>query len=74
MRFNIEKLKAILGTSLAGGGIGALLGGVVLGVSFLVAPGQASLGIFLGGTTVMGLFGAFASGGFAAMLALASRG
>ncbi len=70
MRLSIEKLKAVLGTSLAGGGLGAVLGGVVLGVLAFLSPAQVSLGIFFGGTAVMGLFGAFAAGGFAAMLAL----
>ena len=71
MKINLEKLKAVLYTSLAGGGIGALLSSVATSVAAILAPGpQMTLGMFLGGAVLMGSFGAFAAGGFATMLAL----
>jgi hypothetical protein len=70
----LEKSRAILGTSLVGGGLGALLGAIVPGLVALIAPNLASLGTVALGTAAMGLFGAFAAGGFATLLALGPEG
>jgi hypothetical protein len=69
-----RKWRAILGTGVAGAGVGALLAGVVLGVSGLIAPGSVPLIVALGGPLAMGAFGFFAAGGFATMLALRDGG
>ena len=70
MRIGLDKLKAIWGTSIAGGAIGALLSSVVLGVGIVVSPGEVTPGLFLGGAALMGGFGAFTAAGFATALAL----
>ena len=70
MKINLEKLKAVLGTSLAGGVIGALVSSVALGIAAILAPGVVTLGLFFAGAAFMGSFGAFVAGGFATMLAL----
>ena len=74
MKMNLKKLKAILGTSLTGTGIGVLLSSAVFGAGAILFPGQMTLGNLLDVAALMGSFGAFAAGGFATMLALTKGG
>ena len=74
VKVNLQKLKAVLGTSLAGGGVGALVSSVAFGFAAILAPDQITLWNFLWGVALTGSFGAFAAGGFATILALSKGG
>lgn len=68
-----DKLGAVLGTSVAGGAIGAIFGSSLMAVGALGGAGEVSVGLFLATAAISGGVGAFIGGGFATLLALSGE-
>lgn len=73
MRTWLRRLRGFLGTTITGTFVGALLGGVLTAGFAIVSPSSMALGIALGVTLWMGVFGGFAAGAFAVFLSVTER-